>query len=198
MLILHCTIEGIAPYSQSQMLTEKKGKNEGYDEFETRIWRSKAHVGPDGDAIVIPGHAVQQMLVLGAQKGRLQPKAARSAREGLANRLVTGIAIQGDATTDMRLSDAICVAINAHSTGKRGSGTRVVRKFPQWPNPWTAEFDIIVLDESLTEEDVTAALQVAGLVAGLGRFRPENMGMNGRFRVLNVQASEFGLNQLAA
>ena len=198
MLNIKFTIEGIAPYSQSKMLDAKREKNEGWDDFESRIWRDKAHVGDDGDSILIAGHAIHQMLVVGAQKGRLQPKAAKSAREGLANRLVTGIAVQGDATTNMKLSKASCVPINAHANGKRGSGTRVVRKFPQWPNPWTASFEILLLDESLTVDDVKAALESGGLTCGLGRFRPENMGMNGRFIVKSVIASELGIADLAA
>ncbi len=198
MLAIHVRIRGIAPYSQSKMLDVPRGKNEGYPAFEDRTWKLKAHVAADGDSIVIAGHAVHQMMVLGAQKGRLQPKAAKSAREGLANRLVTGVMLMGDASTSMKLSKAICVPINAHANGKRGSGTRVIRKFPEWPAGWTAEFDVIVVDESLTLEDVRAAIESGGLVAGLGRFRPENMGHNGRFTVKACDAGEIGLEQLAA
>lgn len=198
MLSITFAIKGVAPYSQSKMLEATRGTNESWEDYESRIWKQKAHVGEDGDSIVIAGHALHQMLVIGAQKGRLRPKAAKSAREGLANRLITGLAIQGDAETDMKLSQAQCVAINAHANGKRGSGTRVVRKFPQWPNPWTATFDVLLLDESLTADDVKAALVSGGLVCGLGRFRPENMGMCGRFTVVSTKASELAMEQIAA
>lgn len=193
MLSLSLTIEGIAAYSQSKKLDVAKDQDESHDDFENRIWRQKAHVGPDGDSIVIPGHAVHQMLVVGAQKGRLKPKAAKSAREGLANRLVTGIAIQGDADTDMKLSKASVVGINAHVNGKRGSGSRVVRKFPEWPTGWHAHFDVLVLDDSLTAEDIEAAAKWGGLVCGLGRFRPQNMGHNGRHTLLRVEAKQLDL-----
>lgn len=196
MLSLNCTIVGIGPYSQSKKLEEVKGKNEGFLEFENRIWRMKAHTAADGEAIVMPGHAIHQALVEGARKGRLQPRAAKSAREGLANRLITGIAILGDATTNMKLSKAVGVAINAHSNGKRGSGSRVTRLFPQWSPGWTASFDILVLDDSLTREDLADALKWAGLCSGLGRFRPENMGHNGRFTVAEVVARNVGIDDL--
>jgi hypothetical protein len=198
MLNISFEIEGIAPYSQSKMLVAKKGKNESYDAFEDRIWREKAHVADDGESVLIAGHAIHQMLVVGAQKGRLAPVAAKSAREGLTKRLITGIAIQGDAETSMKLSQARCVAINAHANGKRGSGTRVIRKFPEWPNGWTASFDVLVLDDSLTVTDVQSALEWGGLVCGLGRFRPENMGIYGRFLVRKTEHSELGLEDLKA
>jgi hypothetical protein len=198
MLNISFAIQGIAPYSQSKMLSETRGKKESWDEFETRTWKDKAHTNGDGDSIVIAGHAIHQMLVVGAQKGRLQPKAAKSAREGLANRLVTGIALQGDAETSMKLSEARCVAINAHANGKRGSGTRVIRKYPEWPQGWTATFDVLVLDDSLTLDDLKSALEWGGLVCGLGRFRPENMGIYGRFTVTSYNPSELGIADLKA
>ena len=198
MLNISFTIKGVAPYSQSKMLDATRSTNESWEDYETRTWRDKAHVAEDAESVLIAGHAIHQMLVVGAQKGRLRPKAAKSAREGLANRLITGIAIQGDAATDMKLFKAQCVPINAHANGKRGSGTRVVRKFPQWPNPWTASFDVLLLDESLTVDDVKAALVSGGMVCGLGRFRPENMGMNGRFVVTSTKATELEMDELAA
>jgi hypothetical protein len=198
MLNISFEIEGIAPYSQSKMLDASRGKNESWDGFEERTWRLKAHIADDGDSIVIAGHALHQALVMGAQKSRLAPKAAKSAREGLAKRLITGIAVQGDARTSMTLAGARCVAINAHANGKRGSGTRVIRKFPEWPIGWRASFEVLVVDDSLTADDLKSALEWAGLVCGLGRFRPENMGHNGRFRVLRAESNELGLADLKA
>jgi hypothetical protein len=55
-----------------------------------------------------------------------------------------------------------------------------------------------VLDDSLTAEDIKAALEWGGLVCGLGRFRPENMGHNGRFAVKNLEAGQLGIEDLAA
>lgn len=190
MQTIRFTIVGLASYSQSKKLPDEKDKKESYDEFEDRVWKKKAHVATDGDSVVIPGHALHQMLVVGAKKGRLAPKSAKSAREGLANRLVTGVQILGDAETDMQLAKAEKVPINSHANGKRGSGSRVIRKFPQWPIGWTATFDVMLLDESLTADDVKAALDWGGKVCGLGRFRPENMGHNGRFRITESQTFE--------
>jgi len=203
MLSLDVRIKGLSPYSQSRMLDASLGRRKGetYDAMEDRTWRLKAHTGDainGKTTILIPGHGIHQALVMGAKKGRLQPTGAKSSREGLANRLVTGITLMGDAETDMTLEDATCVAINAHVTGRPGSGSRVVRKFPAWPAGWTASFTVLVLDDSLTKDDVKGALDAAGLLAGLGRFRPENMGTNGRFLVSAIDVKMMSVAEMAA
>jgi hypothetical protein len=184
-------IVGTTPYSQSRRVEvfEPKREKESHDEWDLRVWRLKAHTSPDGKSVVIPSHGIQQALVLGAQKGRLTPSAAKSAREGLAKRLETGLMMMGDASTDMSLDNAVMIAIQANADGKRGSGARVTRRFPVW-NEWSARFEVTLLDETLTTADLTAAVKWAGLVAGLGRFRPANGGFNGRFNVEKVEPFE--------
>lgn len=184
------TITGTSPYSQSRRVEifEPKKDRESHDEWDERVWKLKAHTARDGKTMVIPAHGLHQAIVLGAQKGRLKPSAAKSAREGLAKRLETGIMITDHAVTDQTIEDAHMEAIQANADGKRGSGKRVTRRFPVW-DEWTATFDVVLVDETLTEADLIAAVKWAGLVAGVGRFRPSNGGSNGRF-VLK-EAKEF-------
>lgn len=195
---VHFKIVGTSPYSQSRRadLYEAKKPDESMDEYDERTWRLKAHVGSDGDAIVIPAHGIHQAFELGAQKGRLIPTAAKSKAERLSKRVATGIMLLGDASTDMRLSQAHKITIQANADGKRGSGKRVPRRFPEWPQ-WSAEFDVVLLDETLTIDDLVAAAKWAGLVAGIGRFRAANGGHNGRFQVAEAKEFEFGLDKAA-
>jgi hypothetical protein len=181
---IHFTITGTAPYSQSQYteLFEPRGKKESPDQYDKRCWRMKAHVDTDGESIVIPAHGLQQALVAGAQKGRLKPTAAAKSVEVLHKRISNGTMIPSDAKTNLKLSNALEITILANSDGKRGSGKRVLRRFPVW-NEWTAEFDVMLLDETLTADDLIAAANWAGLVVGIGRFRAENGGHNGRWQV---------------
>lgn len=181
---VHFKIVGTSPYSQSRRadLYEPKKADESHDEYDERTWRLKAHVGPDGDSIVIPAHGIHQSFQLGAQKGRLRPGAAESQAERLAGRIATGIMLLGDATTNIKLSQAKKVAVQCDSNGKRGGSKRVTRRFPEW-SQWEAEFDAVLLDETLTIEDMITAARWAGLVAGIGRFRAGNGGHNGRFTV---------------
>jgi len=197
MLSITCTIKGISPYSQSRKHDAEKLKDEGYDAYDIRTWKEHCHTNGDGESIVIPGHAIHQMLVVGARKGRLKPKAAASAREGLAGRLETGIALLDDAKTDMKLSEAVLVPINAHSNGDRKDRQRVTRRYPVWSPGWTATFTTLLLDESLRKEDLEDALKWGGLVCGLGRFRPECLGTNGRFVTTTIKSADLAIDDLA-
>jgi hypothetical protein len=191
-------IVGTSPYSQSRRadLYEVKKPDESMDEFDERTWRLKAHTGPDGESIVIPAHGLHQAIIEGAQKGRLIPTAAKSKAERLSKRVTTGIMLLGDVETDMKLSAARKITIQANADGKRGSGKRVPRRFPEWPQ-WSASFDVAMLDETMTIEDLVAAVKWAGLVAGVGRFRPTNGGHNGRFAIAKAEAYEWGLDKAA-
>ena len=189
---IHFIINGTTPYSASRdpsLLGITRGPNESFDEYENRTWKLHAHVASDGESVVIPAHGLHQALELGAQKGRLIPEAAQSQRERLSKRIATGIMLLGDLETNMKLSQAQKVTISAHANGQRGSGSRVPRSFPVW-NEWQATCDIIILDETVTMKDLSTAMRWAGLVAGLGRFRPENGGHNGRFTVKEASVVE--------
>ena len=179
---IHITIRGTGCFSQSKKLRETRGKKEDWSQFYSRVWKQQAHVGPDGELIVIPAFSIHQALIGGAKKGRLKPVAAKKAVEVLHARLTTGIMIPDDAQTDLKLSEAVPQTFNCHSNGKRGAGTRVDRTFPVWMS-WSAWFDVWLLDETLTKEDIDEACRWAGVANGLGRYRPENGGSNGRFIV---------------
>ena len=194
MTAIHFKIAGTSPYSQSQRadLLEAKRPDESMDEYDERTWRLKAHTAADGESIIIPGHGLHQAIIEGAQRGRLIPTAAKSKAERLSKRVATGIMLLGNVETDMKLSQARKETIQANADGKRGSGKRVPRRFPSW-DTWTGTFDILLVDETLTVEDLVAAVRWAGLVAGIGRFRPANGGHNGRFRVVDAKAYAMGL-----
>lgn len=191
---IHFKIVGTSPYSQSRQveLVESKRADESHDEFDERTWRLKAQTGPDGDSIVIPAHGMHQAIVEGAKRGRLLPSARKKQTEVLHSRLAQGIMLTDDLATDMKLSQAQKVALPCDAKGKRGAAasSRVIRRFPVWQSGWAATFDVMLLDETLTIEDLTAAVRWAGLVAGLGRFRPANGGHNGRFNIESATATD--------
>ena len=49
-----------------------------------------------------------------------------------------------------------------------------------------------VLDDIITESVFAQVLRSAGLLVGLGRFRPENRGFYGRFQVDSIKWIEDG------
>jgi hypothetical protein len=80
------------------------------------------------------------------------------------------------------------IDIWSNSDGVRGSGKRVMRRFPLIKK-WSAKVEIDILDDSIPEDLVERYLAEAGKLIGIGRFRPEKGGFNGRFAVKSVKWS---------
>lgn len=178
------TIAGIAPYSQSRMHDEPKLEGESHADYDLRTWRSKLNVSRETGTVVIPAHAILQALNQAAKY--TGEKIAGQGNKTWAAKFERGIAIFADFDISVRPEDVEGVTISCNADGIRGSGKRVPRKFPVMYS-WEATGEVMILDNIITEERFRHFLQVAGLYIGLGRFRPENGGTNGRFVVKELQ-----------
>lgn len=68
--------------------------------------------------------------------------------------------------------------------GKSGrGGSTVTRYFPMIAPGWQASFEIHVVDDVILEGVFKRTLEQMGIINGAGRFRPQNGGTNGRFKV---------------
>jgi hypothetical protein len=177
------TIESVSPLSQSRQHDEPKLEREGMDDYDARTWRSKLNIGErDGKRVVVlPAHGIQQCITAAAKYSKRQipgqGKATWTAK------FAAGIALLEDPALNNIDPDAVqCVTISANADGIRGSGKRVTRRFPIMPQ-WSATFDVHILDPIITEDVFREMVQIAGMFIGLGRFRPEKGGTNGRFRL---------------
>lgn len=185
-----CHVVGIAPLSQSRFHEEPKLNGELMDAYERRTWRSKLHVATikGQRSVVVPGAAMHQSMVSAARYSKRQiPGQGKATWTG---KFASGIVLPSDLVLGIDPDEVESVTILAHADGKRGSGKRVKRIFPQIAAGWESIFDIIVLDPIITDEIMREMLQLTGMFVGLGRFRPENLGHNGRFLVKDITWSE--------
>ena len=169
-------LESISAYSQSRLHESKRKKDEEWDTFEERIWKEKAHYTEDGH-VFIPQFALKQAIDAAS---RYLGKIGGKGNATWTKHFVGGVVISDSIVLPIKADDLTPVWINAHSNGKRGSGSRVRRCFPVIPK-WAGEFKCIILAEEITKDAFAQALELAGSLIGIGRFRPENGGNNGRF-----------------
>lgn len=175
-------IVGLSPYSQSRQHDEKKLEGESHDAYDIRTWPSKMNVETrDGrKTVVIPAHGMQQAIAAAAKYSKRQipgqGKATWTAK------FTAGISLWENPPLNIDPETVRCVVISANADGVRGSGKRVVRRFPEI-TPWEARFDIHVLDPIITKDVCAEMLSLAGIFIGIGRFRPEKGGTCGRFEV---------------
>lgn len=187
--IARVTISGITPLSQSRQHDDPKLDGERPDDYDKRTWRSKLNTATrDGKpTVVIPAHGLHQAIAAAAKYSKRQipgqGKATWTAK------FTAGITLLEDPALGISPEAVEAVTISANADGIRGSGKRVPRKFPVIPQ-WSTTFDVVILDPIITPEIFGEMLEMAGMFIGIGRFRPEKGGTNGRFRVDAVEWSD--------
>lgn len=177
------TIVGVSSLSQSKQHDDPKLEGEGPNEYDARTWRSKLNVNPKTGTVVIPAHGMHQAIIAAAKySGEQIPGQGKKTWTA---KFTTGLAFVTDPDTGLKPEDAVQVVISANTDGVRGSGKRVLRRFPMFTE-WSATFDVYILDPIITEAQFRKILEVAGMFIGIGRFRPEKGGTNGRWRVEKI------------
>jgi hypothetical protein len=165
----------------------KKAK-ETHDTYEKRTWRERCHYKDDG-TLFIPAFAIKRMLENTAKykgdkiKGQGQKTWTAKFRAGLQveNDMLLEGAPKVEAVPSMGKS--------VPSDGKSGGAKRVKRYFPI-VQEWSGEVRILLLDPFIQRDVVEDYLNAAGVVNGLGTWRPQNGGNYGRFTVESVEWEE--------
>lgn len=179
------TLASITPYSQSRQHDEPKLEGENHEAYDVRTWRSKLSVASrDGKpTVVIPAHGLHQAIAAAAKYSKRQipgqGKATWTAK------FLSGITLFEDPALNIAPATVGSVTISANADGVRGSGKRVPRRFPILPE-WEATFDVYILDPIITQDVFREMVEIAGMFIGIGRFRPQNGGTNGRFKIRSL------------
>jgi hypothetical protein len=176
-------LKSVSQYSQSRYLLAKKDKNEDYDQFEQRIWRDRAHIveaGPDAGKVFIPPMAFKQALDSAAKYSPVKKKGQAT----YTKHFLSGVLCMEPLVLPMTKDDLSYYAGPMSSTGEKGKsgGSVVIRIYPIVPE-WEGDVTFHVIDDTLHKDVFLSTLEVAGKNIGIGRFRPQNGGFNGRFVV---------------
>lgn len=179
-----------SPYAQSRKHDTPKMEGESANAHEERTWKERMHVktinrgkANERTTVVIPASGMNQAIAAAAKF--LNRKIEGQRNSTWTKHFVAGIAVLQDIDLNISPNDCRRQAINAHANGVRGSGTRVTRFFPTF-DEWEATFEVMVLDPLITESIFTEVLEAAGLFVGVGQFRPEQLGTNGRWEVYSI------------
>jgi hypothetical protein len=180
-------IEGISPYSQSRQHDEPLLQGEGRDDYDKRTWRHKlniANVNGGTPSVVIPAHGMHQAIAAAAKYSKRQiPGQGKATWTAKFN---SGIALLEDPSLGIDPETVQAITISANADGIRGSGKRVPRRFPLIQMGWSTTFEVHILDPIITQDVFREMVEIAGMFIGIGRFRPEKGGTNGRFRIASL------------
>ncbi|MAZ71773.1 MAG: hypothetical protein CMC70_01370 [Flavobacteriaceae bacterium] len=177
------SVQGISNYSQSKLHETPKLNKETADDFENRTWREKCTVNSKG-YLHIPPMAFKLSLASAAKKLGLQiPGRGKST---YTKYFEADLICEDDdgLTLPIKKEDVTSVRLPQNSDGVRGSGKRVWRTFPIIPSGWKVQATFSIMDDTITREVFQEVFHAAGFGIGIGRWRPQNGGLNGRFESL--------------
>ncbi len=177
-----------APYSQSRQHGTPELPKEGKDAYEQRTWREKCTTDASG-IICIPAMGFKQALDDVAKMMSVQIPGKGKAT--YTKHFKSGVICESDVSIGVHKDDVAPITISANSDGIRGSGKRVPRTFPQVPS-WKGTVRFAVLDDTITQDIFEKYVEEAGRFIGVGRFRPQNGGLNGRFKPVAFRWSDIG------
>lgn len=180
-VIARCHLRSMAPYHQSRYHEEPELAGESKGDYDRRTWQNKMHV--KNGSVHIPARAFHEALVDGAVYSKR--KIPEQGKATWTQKFRSGITILDDIDLNINSKLVGYVDIWAHADGKRGSGSRVMRRIPKI-DFWEARFDIHILDPIITQVIFTEMLEIAGLYIGIGQYRPQNSGNAGRFEVVEI------------
>ena len=177
-----CELESISAYSQSKFYETEKLNKERPDDYEARTWRDRLHVTPEG-LVYIPPMAFKNCLSSVAKYLSIQiPGKGKST---FTKHIEAGVLVTDSLVLPIKKEDVAGEWYFVPSDGKRGGGKRVKKCFPVIPS-WKGKVSFFILDETITEEIFKLHLEESGKFIGIGRFRPQNNGFYGRFKVNDI------------
>lgn len=176
-------LKSVTPYSQSKYLDIEPDKQETRAAFEERIWREKAHYDEEGN-VFIPPMAIKFALQSAGKRLGMQVKG--KGKKTYTAILTSGLSIPKPVFIGIKLEQVKRNDVLCNSDGVRGSGKRVWRYFPTVHN-WEAEFEMLILDDMITEDVLRAHLEEAGKYIGIGQGRAETGNDFGRFEVVSIK-----------
>jgi hypothetical protein len=181
------TLESISPYSQSKYHQTAMNDGELHDAYEERTWRNKMSVGEGGNVIIQP-MAFKRCLEAAAKY--LSMRIQGQGKKTYTAKLTAGVMVVEPMDTGVPAEDMEGEWFHVPSDGGRSAKSgRVLKCFPMIPH-WTGVVEFIILDPIITEDVMRTHIECMGQFVGVGRFRPQNGGYYGRFKITDMQWEE--------
>lgn len=188
---------GVNPLIMSRFHGTQKLNKEADDDYELRTWKLKAHYSIDGETwchpdepgskVAIPTDAFKQSLDSIATRLSEKTKGKATYTKHFKSGVVTPM-FYSLTTIDPDVFKSP-VPIFCSSTGKKGTGSRVMRYFPRLME-WQVDVTFQIWDDVVTKEIFDRYCKEAGMLIGIGSFRRENGGRCGTFTRQLLEWSE--------
>ena len=179
MLRVLCQLKSLTPLTFNKKLISEKGPNETHDEAEERIWRERCDCDSSGE-LILSARRFKKAISTGAQW--LNVKIPGEGQATYTKHFKGGLVVMNNIKLGITRDEVDHVKVY---TGPKPKDPRRWIHFPI-VEKWDGELQVNLLDEKINEEIFKRAIDYAGLAVGVGAWRPENGGENGRFEVVDI------------
>lgn len=187
MKVAVASLKSIGAYTQGKRVWADKENKESADAFEKRTWKQRAHISEDTGTAFIPAISFKLCIAEGAKHANIQIKGQGKAT--YTKNFVRGVTVLSNLDLGVPEKDLKGVTLDVPADGTRGGSKRVTRTFPIFPE-WKGDVEFYILDDIITEDIFAEVLRQSGLFIGIGTWRPQNNGENGRFAVEKIKWTE--------
>ena len=170
-------LKSTSPYSQSKVITEPKLPRETHDDYEKRTWRHRLHTVSDGQ-VFIPATAFSNALKEAAKF--LAIPIPGQGKALYTKNFESAVQVLEPLMLPLHADDIEGETLHVPSDGRRGGNKRVWKTFPRI-NAWEGEVTYMIYDPIITKEIFERVITASGLLIGIGRHRPRNSGVYGRY-----------------
>jgi len=158
-------------------------EGESHEDYDKRTWREKCNYDAATGLVFVPAMAFKQAMDTAAK--RLAIPDPDNKRATFTKYFVSDVICEANLSIGVHKDQMPSITINANVDGVRGSGKRVRRTLPQISS-WKGATAFLIMEEKITSDIFESVLEVAGRSIGVGQFRPEKGGLNGRFSIVSV------------
>lgn len=177
------TLSSSSTYSQSRFHETPKEPRELHDDYEKRTWRERLHTDEKGNVFIPP----MQFKNCLAEAGKyLSMQIPGKGKATFTKHIEGGIAVEDGLQLPVKKDNIGYEWVLCSADGKRGGSKKVKKCFGIVPK-WQGEVKFVIFDDIVTKEAFETHLIAAGRFVGLGRWRPRNNGMYGRYEVKKIK-----------
>jgi hypothetical protein len=190
MKLATCKFKSTSPYSQGRYFNKTdipEKPKESHDDYEQRTWRNRCHVTEKGN-IIIPGIQFCNSLKMAA--GYLSIKVPGKKGQLYTKHFGAGVLVVDPGIILPEMKATVPGEwVHVPSDGRPGGRVRVPKCFPKIEH-WEGTVPFIILDDLITEDIFGQVVKASGDFIGVGRWRPINRGLYGRFKLVNMKWEE--------
>ena len=156
---------------------------ESHEAYEERTWRERAHYDSETRKIFIPGMAFKKSLEDISKYDSVKTQGNQT----WTKHFLAGILVTDNIELDISIDEVKGEWVDVPARGK-GGDTRVWRCFPTIEE-WEGKLKFFLLDDKITKDIFEYYMHEAGKFMGIGVWRAQKGGLNGRFSVEKIKWS---------